>query len=196
MTSVPIQNLKHISHLYTEFSHGTSCKPFTGPGLDCGAPPHALNREQFKATQEEPKRLSLSKKYSSPGCSLCVEVNAWHQPQGKKYLGTQKLRKDLLIPQDYSLALLGCIWDYHSLDLSRLPSKARMLLPSCSSWEPVTISHSTKAAETSSSSQPNFTPSCFRHTYLSDKNATKVSLSCFVCLFVFLFYMIALMAGL
>lgn len=65
-----IWNTFHI--LNTEFSHGTSCKPFTGLGLDCGAPPHALNREQFKATQEEPKRLSLSKKCSSPGLvSVC-----------------------------------------------------------------------------------------------------------------------------
>lgn len=55
-----IWNTFHI--LKTEFSHGTSCKPFADPWLDCSTAPHALNREQFKATQEEPKRLSLSKK--------------------------------------------------------------------------------------------------------------------------------------
>lgn len=109
MTSVPIQNLKHISHLYTEFSHGTSCKPFTDPGLDCGTPPHALNREQFKATQEEPKRLSLSKKYSSPGLlPMCGGELLALVMRKKKYLGAQKLRKDLLTPQDYA-PWLSCI---------------------------------------------------------------------------------------
>lgn len=176
MTSVPIQNLKHISQLYTEFSHGTSCKPFTGPGLDCGAPPHALNREQFKATQEEPKRLSLSKKYSSPGLlPMCGgELLATVMRKKKIFKSTEIEKRSPNSSGLCTLALLHCTWDYPSIDLSKLPSKAGMVLPSSSSWEPVTVSHSTEAAKSSSSSQPNFTPSCFRHSCLSDKNAISL----------------------
>lgn len=64
-----IWNTFHI--LKKEFSHGASCKPFTDPWLDCGAAPHALNREQFKATQEEPKRLSLQNNSSSGWLTMC-----------------------------------------------------------------------------------------------------------------------------